>query len=651
MKSFSKLTTLPLGSVRARGHLREQLIRSKNGMGGHLPEIEPGMIADPYLRKTIVKQWDGGEISGWGAEISGNYYAGLIQLAFTLDDEDLKKQAENWVNAVLKTQRPDGYLGTYREPDAKIYEDYNAWGNACGMRALLFYYEATGRQDVFDAAYRSMLWFCSAWAGNRKTCYAGALITEPMLYCYRLTEDKRLLDFAIEYADYLCEHTIFSNSYRDFLSPKLKYNANHTAAYAVAVRLPALLYAATGEEKYLQASVMGIQKLLDKGVHLSGAPVSQSEYVAPVSATAEAEFCGFTFINTTYIHMAAITGEAKYGDLSETVVYNAANGAKRKDERAIAYLSAPNQITATEESSPCMGDMQLYSPCYPTSCCAVNSVAIVPELIRGMAATNGEGDLFLTAYGPAEISHAGWHINEETRYPFRDIIKLQVKNPGRSLYCKLPNWCHNYTVQVNGKEQALLPNENGFLVLSDFSEAEILLTFHAQVRVLHVDDTDAAKKYPLAFMRGALLFSLPIETKWEPFYPKTETPLAPEWPWYRLTPIYPRVDHFDSHERLGYERDLFPWSVAVDEDLRPEDLTVELSESSAYPWEDPPIRLRLPAYRAPLASAPYARRAFLPYGDRLEVTEPLTLTLVPYGATNLRITYFSRAELSHPDAE
>ena len=59
----------------------------------------------------------------------------------------------------------------------------------------------------------------------------------------------------------------------------------------------------------------------------------------------------------------------------------------------------------------------------------------------------------------------------------------------------------------------------------------------------------------------------------------------------------------------------------------------------------PPIRLSLPAYRAPLASAPYARRAFLPYGDRLDVTEPLTLTLVPYGATNLRITYFSRADL------
>ncbi|HBJ18158.1 MAG TPA: hypothetical protein DDY70_00190, partial [Clostridiales bacterium] len=254
MKTYAKRKTLPLGSIRARGFLKEQLERSKDGMGGHLPEIEPGMIADPYIHKTVVKQWDGGEISGWGAEISGNYYAGLIQLAFTLDDEELKRKAEEWVDAVLKTQRPDGYLGTYNEPDAKIYEDYNAWGNACGMRALLFYYEATGRQDVFDAVYRCMLWFAKVWSGEHKTCYAGALITEPVLYCYERTGDRRLLEFAEEYAEYLCKHTIFANSYLDFTDPKLKYNANHTAAYGVAVRLPALLYAATGKKKYLDAS-------------------------------------------------------------------------------------------------------------------------------------------------------------------------------------------------------------------------------------------------------------------------------------------------------------------------------------------------------------------------------------------------------------
>ena len=72
-KTYAKCETLPLGAVKAGGFLKEQLRRSKDGMGGHLPEIEPGMIADPYVHKTYVKQGGDGDQSGWGAEISGNY--------------------------------------------------------------------------------------------------------------------------------------------------------------------------------------------------------------------------------------------------------------------------------------------------------------------------------------------------------------------------------------------------------------------------------------------------------------------------------------------------------------------------------------------------------------------------------------------------
>ena len=39
--NYSKLFPLPLGSITAEGFLKEQLTRNKNGMGGHLDEIEP----------------------------------------------------------------------------------------------------------------------------------------------------------------------------------------------------------------------------------------------------------------------------------------------------------------------------------------------------------------------------------------------------------------------------------------------------------------------------------------------------------------------------------------------------------------------------------------------------------------------------------
>lgn len=57
MITYSKLSQLPLGKVTASGWLREQLERNKNGMGGHLDELEPRMIATPYTTKETEPSW------------------------------------------------------------------------------------------------------------------------------------------------------------------------------------------------------------------------------------------------------------------------------------------------------------------------------------------------------------------------------------------------------------------------------------------------------------------------------------------------------------------------------------------------------------------------------------------------------------------
>ena len=56
------------------------------------------------------------------------------------------------------------------------------------------------------------------------------------------------------------------------------------------------------------------------------------------------------------------------------------------------------------------------------------------------------------------------------------------------------------------------------------------------------------------------------------------------------------------------------------------------------------VKLTLQGYKAPLAYAPYIDRAAPLYGAYQEVRQPVKLELVPYGCTNLRITYFPRAK-------
>ena len=179
MEKFQKLERYPLGAIQARGFLQEQMLRGKNGICGHLHELEPKMIADPFINRTPVPAWAKGNQEGWGAEISGNYWTSYIQYAYTLNDPEMIKTASQWVNAMIKKQRADGYLGTYCDETSDPFDDYNAWGTASAMRGLLAFYEVTGRKDVLEAVYRCMLWFVSTGQAIKRPLMQVPLLLSP----------------------------------------------------------------------------------------------------------------------------------------------------------------------------------------------------------------------------------------------------------------------------------------------------------------------------------------------------------------------------------------------------------------------------------------------------------------------------------------
>ena len=148
MKKYQKLSMFPLGSIKAEGFLKDQLVIGKDGMAGHLYELEPQMIAEPYVKDTHVESWSAEEQVGWQAEISGNYWTGYILHAYTLGDQEMITRATQWVDDMLKQQRADGYLGTYRREGANMLDDFNSSGNTCAYRGLIAFYEATGRQEI-----------------------------------------------------------------------------------------------------------------------------------------------------------------------------------------------------------------------------------------------------------------------------------------------------------------------------------------------------------------------------------------------------------------------------------------------------------------------------------------------------------------------
>ncbi len=118
------LVQLPVGAVRARGWLENQLLLQKDNLTGNMKGY------NDYNEATSA--WLGSSGESW--ERGPYYMRGLVALAYVLDDAELKEEAQAWVEAVLKSQRDNGYFG----PGANDW-----WSRMPVLMALRDYYEAT----------------------------------------------------------------------------------------------------------------------------------------------------------------------------------------------------------------------------------------------------------------------------------------------------------------------------------------------------------------------------------------------------------------------------------------------------------------------------------------------------------------------------
>src|SRR5215831_8224246 len=100
----SPLIKLRPGSIAPRGWLRHQLELMRDGMTGHLREISPWLdFAHSAWAST------GGEgARGW--EELPYWLKGFGDLGYVLNDPTIITEAKRWIEAVLASQREDGWF-------------------------------------------------------------------------------------------------------------------------------------------------------------------------------------------------------------------------------------------------------------------------------------------------------------------------------------------------------------------------------------------------------------------------------------------------------------------------------------------------------------------------------------------------------------
>ena len=137
---------LPLGAIKPKGWLLEQLNLMRDGLTGHLDEIYPEVVGES-------NGWLGGDGDGW--ERGPYWIDGLLPLAYILNDDSLKAKAQDWVDWSLNNQQEDGYFGPVpfkdkvdRIPGVQRTKRQDWWPKMVMLKVLQQYYSATNDQRV-----------------------------------------------------------------------------------------------------------------------------------------------------------------------------------------------------------------------------------------------------------------------------------------------------------------------------------------------------------------------------------------------------------------------------------------------------------------------------------------------------------------------
>ncbi len=600
---------LPLGSIQARGWLLHQLELQRDGLTGHADEILPAAKDD--------SAWLGGKGEDWE---KGPYYVkGLVPLAYTLGDEKLKAKAQKWIDAILNSQREDGFFGPKTNDDwwprmvvTYLLRDYaEATSDARVMPFLTKYY----RHMLANLPKRPLRDWGRARAGDEM---------DTVFWLYNRTGDSFLLELSdLLYQQAYPWRDIFSEN--RFMEYGTDFQPKHNVNVPQAMKLPPVYWQRSQNYEDRDAWHLGDAHLTANHGTALGMNTG-TEFLSGRSTTEGIETCSFVERMLSDETALRILGDASIGDNLEAVAFNGLAAALSKDFHQHVYYTLPNNVTARRGGLGFVvdyADGRSPSPRSGYPCCCYNLHMGWPKLAQSCWAATKEGGLAALAYVPSQVTAPlpdGTKVTiiADTNYPFEEEIRLTINVPREMqfpLKLRIPSWCEDATISINGAVQKAPRGQFAILSRAWKNGDKLTLRFPMEVR------TAPGVNNSRSVWHGPLLYSLKIEEKWQAFTEENRE----------------GAPGFESYEVLPQSA----WNYAL-ADL--EAIKVQRRAMPQNPFDpaQTPVKLRTSARKIADWTLAYDQpRALEPPVSPLASAAPLeTITLVPFGAQMLRISNF-----------
>ena len=233
------------------------------------------------------------------------------------------------------------------------------------------------------------------------------MFCETLEWLHRLTGDRKYVDFARWlYEDYSSAEPRLKNvdCQLDNLLIREKRFAEHSVHVCEHMRVVFWLAQITGDpalktaaenilHKYrLSAGPTGIL-VMDPLIHESVAENFGSGYLPY-------EYCSITESVISFASAMQKFPDAALGDRIENLTFNAGQGARLPDGKAISYATTDNRLQAVEDD----GFRNQVAACHSVACCNLNAAKLMPYYTSNMWMKSADGEtLYALLLGPSAV--------------------------------------------------------------------------------------------------------------------------------------------------------------------------------------------------------------------------------------------------------
>jgi len=610
---------LPIGSITPRGWLRRQLELERDGMTGHLEQISPWL---DFAKSSWADPQGRGKY-GW--EELPYWLKGYGDLGYVLKDAGIKAEAKKWIEAVLATQRADGWFGP-RELLTSLDGKPDLWPQMIMLNVLQSYYEAAGDSRVIELMGRYFKWENTLPASAFGEGYWPKLRfgdnLESIFWLYNRTGESWLLDLA-----------------RKINAGMARWDEDvvnwHNVNIAQGFRAGTVFSMLSQDPRHLASAERNYEKVFATfgqfpGGGFVGDENSRPGYTDPRGGI---ETCGIVELMHSFEMLTKITGQPVWADRCEEIAFNSFPAALTANEKALHYVTCANQIQLDRDNKAPeiqnSGTMISYSPFEVYRCCQHNVSHGWPYYAEELWLATPDNGLCASLYAACEVSAKAGDatavkITEETDYPFADTVKftLETAKPVKFPLClRVPRWCDSASVNVSGESADVKCKPLAFIRLDREwrgGDTVILrLPMKLSVRRWPKNQNAASVDY------GPLSFSLDIKERFASYGARN-----PNWPEWEVFP--------DS-----------PWNYGLVLDGQNPAASFRLIASggplAAQPFtpETAPIKLEATGRRIPnwQADGNHVIGKLQPSPVKSDQPDE-KITLIPMGAARLRLSMF-----------